>query len=399
MTIPLDKQYVPVMKANRTTTYKTAYFGTVYLGQPQTQAFTVVFDTGSGHLFVPSSTCQSRSCRTHRVYERDLSATAIDIDHDGNAIGPEDEDRDMVDIVYGTGDIEGHFVQEQVCIGPDTSRGSCAKARVILASRMSTEPFDSFQFDGVFGLGLEGLSLHPEFSVFGQMVKQNSDFLPHFGVFLAQDDGVPSEISFGGHDARRVAGDLRWAPVSRPELGYWMVKVHSVKVGGEPLEICEQGECNAIVDTGTSLLGVPRAAALHVHGLLSRRARSREAEVDCTDQPGPDLVFELGEARLTLGAKDYSRPAGLRVIRNNTNETQLVCRAQLLPVDDHPGLGSKTWILGEPVLRKYYALFDWERARIGFAPSVQPHATSPMPKHNVFGAPPKEPPTPTEVFI
>lgn len=41
-------------------------------------------------------------------------------------------------------------------------------------------------------------------------------------------------------------------------------------------------------------------------------------------------------------------------------EPQTVCRATLLPVDPSPSLGMKAFILGEPMLRKYYTVYDWE---------------------------------------
>merc|ERR1719432_89178 len=94
--------------------------------------------------------------------------------------------------------------------------------------------------------------------------------------------------------------------------------------------------------------------------------------MDCREHPGPDVIFDLGDFNVTLKAEDYSRPAGLRVITNATNETQFICRAQLLPVDEAPTLGDKAWILGEPVLRKYYTAYDWSRSRLGFAHAVQP---------------------------
>lgn len=64
MTIPLDKQYVPVVRKNKTVSYKTAYFGKVHLGFPQQQAFTVVFDTGSGR---PSAGAGGRQVDGARV--------------------------------------------------------------------------------------------------------------------------------------------------------------------------------------------------------------------------------------------------------------------------------------------------------------------------------------------
>merc|ERR1719401_1302669 len=106
--------------------------------------------------------------------------------------------------------------------------------RVITATQMSDEPFNSFAFDGVVGLGLSSLAVHPEFSFFGQFAAIHRLQHLRFGVFLSSDDEVASEISFGGHDPKRVATDLSWVPVFEPELGYWQIRIPKVTVGGEP---------------------------------------------------------------------------------------------------------------------------------------------------------------------
>merc|ERR1719221_1724510 len=49
--------------------HKMAYFGLVEVGTPR-QAFSVVFDTGSGNLIVPGSDCLSEACVTHRRFSR-----------------------------------------------------------------------------------------------------------------------------------------------------------------------------------------------------------------------------------------------------------------------------------------------------------------------------------------
>merc|ERR1719384_513173 len=108
------------------------------------------------------------------------------------------------------------------------------------------------------GLGLDALTLDPEFSFFGQMAKTNKLMEPLFGVFISQEDEVASEITFGGTDLRRVSSEVQWAPVIHPEHGYWQVQIKGVTIGGEPIDICTDGGCTAIADTGTSLLGVPK---------------------------------------------------------------------------------------------------------------------------------------------
>ncbi|CAK0867163.1 unnamed protein product [Prorocentrum cordatum] len=278
--------------------------------------------------------------------------------------------------------------------------------RVVLATEMTTEPFGSFEFDGVLGLGLEGLAVDPEFSFFGQMFKLHNLTDASFGYFLSRADGVPSEITFGGHDERRMASALQWAPVHRPEFGHWQVRIRSVTAGNETLALCEAGDCVAVADTGTSLLGVPRQASQRLHWLLARQVPDNPDEIDCRRFPGPDLTFDLGDGvKLTLGPEDYSRPTAMRVVQNKTGGSQVICRASLLPVDgDAEVLGPKAWILGEPLLRKYYTVYDYRRQRVGFSLAEQPDeqtaaAAEGARRHTVYGAPPAAPPTPSVVVV
>lgn len=403
ITIPLDKQYVPVMRDNRPVAYKTAYFGTIHVGLPVQQSFTVVFDTGSGHFLLPSVACVSKTCQQHRRYNRGLSPSAVDIDHDGTVVDRAAVERDQVAIAFGTGEVTGEFVYETVCLNKklesDGFAGGddCVTVRVVLASEMTEDPFHVFEFDGVLGLGLESLALDPEFSFFGQMSRRGRISQAHFGVFVSKSDLVASEISFGGHDPRRMSTELSWAPVTNPDAGYWQVSVTRIRVGDEYLPLCEEGGCVGILDTGTSLLGVPRHAAQNLHWLLARKVPGEPSEIDCRHWPGPDLVFELEGVELVLGPEDYSRPAAMRVNNSRTNASHVICRSSLLPVD-MGNVDSKAFIFGEPVLRRYYTTYDWAKQRIGFAEAHQPEAGV-GPKHHVFGAPPDELPVPAVVRV
>lgn len=381
-TVALRKQRVPVLRGGRTVANKTAYFGSVLVGSPKPQVFTVLFDTGSGHFILPSSSCASTSCAMHRRYSRDLSASARAIDYDGSPVPVGAAELDTVDISFGTGEVSGPFVEDLVCFGeeqgaqPDerTSHDGCLNLRVVTAWSMTEDPFQHFDFDGVAGLGLAALALHSNFSLVAQLTQLNPSGQTYFGVFLARGEDALSEISFGGHNPNKLNGPLAWAPVQAPELGYWQVQVREVRVGDKPVGLCADGGCTAVLDTGTSMLGVPQEAASSLHRSLARplpRGSALSSGQDCRRFPGPPIIFDLGDVVVRLEAEDYSRPAPA-VARGN----QALCRASLLPVAMGAPLGAKTFVFGEPVLKRYYTAYDWKKMRIGFASAREPLAST-----------------------
>jgi len=380
-TVPLARQLVPVKVKGKTVSHKAAYYGRIFVGLPNQQSFTVVFDTGSGHLFLPGIVCKDEACLQHRRYNQSLSASSREINDDGSQVKPGKE-RDTVSIAYGTGEIIGSFVKDVVCVGsPDGEKildltkdfpPHCTLARVIMARSMTTEPFVAFGFDGVLGLGLGSLALSPEFHLFSQLVGKHSlDSI--FGVYLAKPGMPGSEITFGGHNEGRTQNPISWVPLSGGQ-GYWQVQIFAVRACEKELPLCQDGKCVAIVDTGTSILGVPRQG---LQSLLAATARSlpesaNEAEEqDCRQVPGTTLTFELANGvSLALGPEDYSRPAPSQVKSSVTGQSLAICRASMLPVE-MDAVGTKVFLFGEPILQKYYTAFDSESLRVGFALSDQ----------------------------
>jgi len=390
--VKLTKQYVPIDKNGATIAYKTAYFGKVNVGSPQPQDFTVVFDTGSAHLVLPSSACESETCKMHRNFNETTSESCYPIEHDGTPLPRGESSSHSVSITFGTGKVSGTFVRDRACLGgslQSDDKDGCSMMNVVVAKEMSDQPFSLFHFDGILGLGLEALALGPGYSFFGQMVAQHPAMQPRFSVFLARTDQGESSISFGGHDETKAASDVHWVPVAMPELGYWQVQIQTVRIGDIVLDECADGGCRAILDTGTSLLGAPRQAikALHQHlsrdvllapqgtGLgedqVSPEAGKEAATKDCRlRSDGAPLVFELGPGipGIVLDSEDYFRPKPFNMtVPDKPGAWKLVCRSLLLPLDLEAPLGPRTFILGEPVLRKYYTIYDWASRRVGFA--------------------------------
>jgi len=374
LTVALRKQYVPIEKNGAVIAYKTSYFGNIAVGNPEPQEFTVVFDTGSAHLVLPCTGCDSETCAKHRLYNRSMSGTSVDIEHDGKLVpaGTDKGQRDQLSITFGTGKVVGEFAEDQVCLGPRPE--DCSTMRVVLANEMSAEPFGLFAFDGVLGLGLDAMALNPEFSFFGRMTRQQPNMLPQFSVFLARNDDSLSTISFGGHEPERAASELSWTDVAMPELGYWQVEIKSVRIGGEVVQDCEASQCRAILDTGTSLLGVPRQVSRPMQRLLARTPPpdADAEELDCRAVEGLDIEFDLGEHVIKVGAEDYSRPRPFNITADTPEGWQLSCRSLLLPLDIEAPLGPLVFIWGEPVLRKYLTIYDWAAKKIGFADAGAP---------------------------
>jgi hypothetical protein len=245
------------------------------------------------------------------------------------------------------------------------------------------------------GLGLDSLRLAPEFSIFGQMIAQYPRMLPQFSVFLSRFEDGSSTITFGGHDKEKVDSDFEWAPVAMAKLGYWQVQLKTIRIGDTVLEDCAEGDCRAILDTGTSLLGVPRQAARSMHRLLARPAASEgkaASEIDCRQVPGFSIDFVLAiegaaDVKVSVPVEDYSRPQPINMTTPN-NGSSLVCRSLLLPIDMPAPLGPKVFILGEPFLRRYVTVYDLAEKRVGFALARQPLAPAGGPPRSI-GAPPE----------
>jgi hypothetical protein len=402
--VKLQRQVVPVKRGEQIVSHKSAYFGNVSLGYPP-QEFSMIMDTGSGHVIVPSHGCTSIPCRSRRLYNPKISGTGYDIDYDGTRVSP-DEERDQATIAFGTGEVTGEFVSDLICVSPDIRSAQsdksvpsgCARLRVVKAVEMSMEPFNSFEFDGVLGLGLQSLALTPEFSFFSTMRSSKGIRHPYFSLYLGRDDEDQSEIIFGDYTHQRLSAGVRWAPVTDPKSGYWKVQIQSVFIGRERLRICDAGDCVGIVDTGTSMLAVPKQHVLDFQQRLLQKVAGNRTDINCRKEAGLEIRFKISDdLTLSMSAEDYMRPAPFLASKDLATRLQsstpnpvaslgngrphAYCRPSMLPIDKKVSpVGGRTFILGEPILRKYVPVFDSSVPRIGFAPASKdwkrPHGTT-----------------------
>jgi len=430
---------------------KSAYYGTVYVGVPPLE-MTVVFDTGSGHLILPSMYCKSDTCKAHTRYRRSASDTGRDVNFNGKTV-PAGVPRDSITVKFGTGQVTGVLVEDIVCLGglveepvtagtrpkddpagtaeedqgdqghvvpqegqeldeaegdaaeeepfywpenstwdervagstwasPEGLDPGCVMLRFLAATALSEDPFINFNFDGVLGMGLQGLSQTPEFNFMGII----SEMIPDhgcrrsntFGVFLADNVKEDSEIALGGWTQRHVSEELSWAPVHDEQVGHWIINIRGLRVGNEKLDFCDDGTCKAAVDTGTALLAVPPKI---FRELFEELRHSPPPSGHCQGV-GPQLHIEFEHFTVTLGPKEYSQVRKTNrtyspsyrlpddedlnsTVHMRKTRTDLRCFPLLMTLEMPAPLGPKLFILGEPVLRKYYSVYDGERKRVG----------------------------------
>jgi len=321
--------------------HASEYYGRISIGSPP-QEFLVVFDTGSGNLLLPSKQCSGEACTSHKRYDAARSSSAVDV---GFADQPDKSvdrggDRDVVTITFGTGEISGIFIRDDICIG-----SICTHGDFVAATEESDEPFSLVPFDGIFGLSLPQMSEGPHFNILDCMIRDKVLKSNMFSVFFGASDSEESEITFGEYKPLRMASALFWVPVSNP--GYWQVEMEDITVNNTFQRLCH-GNCQVAVDTGTSLMAGPTDI---INSLIDRL----NVAATCSNYHTlPDLGFVVGGHILNLKPEDY------------IDKGDDGCSVALMTLDIPPPKGP-LFIFGDPFLRKYYTVYDREELKVGFA--------------------------------
>jgi len=322
------------------------YYGQVSLGTPP-QNFNVLFDTGSSNLWVPSSHCKlfNIACRIHNRYYDDKSSTFV---KNGTAF----------EIRYGTGSLTGYLSADNLNFGGITVKQQTFAEAI-------AEPgitFISAKFDGILGMGYPTIAVDHVVPPFNSMIQQSVVEQPVFSFWLNRTAGNVhgGELHLGGMDTTYYTGDISYVPITRH--GYWQFAMGAVSVGNTVVT-CDGG-CQAIADTGTSLIVGPKDEIKKINTMLGGHPLPRGLWlIDCATVPTlPSLAF-------TLGDKQFLVPASAYIIQES-QAGQNICLSGLVGMDLPPSAG-KLFILGDIFLGEYYSIYDFGQNRMGFAKSVK----------------------------
>jgi len=318
------------------------YFGEIEIGTPG-QVFTVIFDTGSSNLWVPSTRCNSIACFLHRRYDATLSSSY-------------QENGTEFAIHYGSGSLEGVISNDVLRVG-DVLIESQDFAESIKEPGLT---FAFGKFDGIFGLGYHNIAVKRVVPPFYHMVNRGLIDYPVFSFWLNNQpagDGSSydgGELLFGGIDIDHFEGSIDYVPVRR--RGYWEVTLDDIKFGGDAVGMEPIG---AAIDSGTSLIALPTTLSDLINKEIgAKKNYAGQYTLDCA------LVPSLPEFCLVMGGKDYCLEGKDYIL-----EVQNQCISGFMGIDI-PAPAGPLWIVGDVFLRKFYSVYDLEEDRVGFAKSV-----------------------------
>ncbi|KND04543.1 uncharacterized protein SPPG_00268 [Spizellomyces punctatus DAOM BR117] len=348
--------------------YDTMYYTSILVGTPG-KWFSVVIDTGSADLWIPSMKCGS-PCSQRRRYDATQSRTAYQLGI-------------PVTTYYSLGSASGSVVTDYVRIG-----NLIATSQVFIqADQMNN--VQPANVDGLLGLSFSSLSwansVVPDNLVGKSSIIENLYYgrklqQPAFGVWLdkyvswsaAPGSTVGGELALGsttGNPAR-YTGPITWLSVPNT-ANWWHVQLNGI-AGPDGVNLVPSGRAiRGIVDTGTTLIVVDYAVAARLNGLLGAYGAGVRGlwAVSCNKakNSGVKITFTLQGNKFTLDAADLPT----RVWPDDPNTCYAPFQArQNQDVTDK-------WILGEVFLRKYYQIYDYNVQ----SNSLQPRVGLALAKH------------------
>ncbi|XP_029170179.1 lysosomal aspartic protease-like isoform X2 [Nylanderia fulva] len=267
------------------------YYGVVTIGTPP-QKFNVMFDTGSSNFWISSKKCNHSNiaCLKHNKYDRTKSSTYI---QNGTAI----------ELPYAGGSVTGSLSTDVVSIGGlNVQNQTFAEAIHVRGQALIAS-----KYDGNMGMGFKTISVNEVMPVFYNIVKQRLVSSAVFSFYLKKDlsENFGGELILGGTDPAYYEGELTYVPITKK--GYWQFAINKITIPNNNITLCDGG-CQAIADTGTSLIYGPIFDILVINNFIGAIDINGLFILLCEKKNStsmPVISFSIGDKVFNLTSDDY----------------------------------------------------------------------------------------------
>ncbi|KAL1508024.1 hypothetical protein AB1Y20_007621 [Prymnesium parvum] len=258
------------------------YTAEIRVGTPA-QTLHAIPDSGSFELLMTSTAC--KGCDGHPKFDASLSSSFV-------RLGSSVETR------FGQGDVYSTVNYDRVQLGDLAA----PRQSILLMQQNDLLNFDVAAYDAVMGMGRDRLARFYSDDL-SLMASLHADVT---GICVGQHDMEPGRLQVGGE----VPG-LQYATLPVSGSSHWAIKVEGISLVSSTAETqlpgCEGSGCEAIVDSGTSLIALPKTVIDVVLAHLG------SVESDCSD------VSELPTLRFRAGGHQFDLPPQLYMAKMDDN--------------------------------------------------------------------------------
>ncbi|KAG9061978.1 hypothetical protein KI688_006695 [Linnemannia hyalina] len=337
----------------------TQWVAAMSIGTPP-QEFSVVFDTGSGDLWVSSVGCTSRVCNSQRRFSPSQSS-----------IISFQMDNTRWQIAYAdTSQASGILGVDNVTVaGISVSNQTFGLASI---NAGPVPPSGTSGFDGIMGLGFEGTSDMKGFrSPITNMMLQNQIDQAIVSVWLNKASEQDAKLSnggefiFGGVDPSLYTGSITYLPVTSDSQ--WQVAVDEVYIGRKELAVSKSSSY-AVVDTGSSYILLPDYLATAFHRAIPNSQYDKDLGwmIPCTLAKSTSV----GDLTFVLGGQKFAVPLSDIVILESGFKGICLSAVDSWSEATNGHSSESQILLGDLFIKNHYIVYDFADRRIGFAQKV-----------------------------
>lgn len=304
-------------------------------------------------MFIANKNCTD--CSKSRLFDSDRSSSFSDQpgNRDGFGYGT---GVDSTPLPPGGEGVSGRYVTDRVGIS-----GQYVNEQQFLLCDDYPEFMNDVPFDGVMGIGQRGISSLPSGQPWYWALYATGQLEgPEFSMYYPAGKEDGAEMTLGGTNPARYTGDIH-----RVDLigdGNFVVRQPSLAINGK--NFSPAAGRTTILDSGTAYFATDDQMVTAIYKSISPQIKKLNQEAwgvacDIIESLAVSFTFTFGKGADIFNATMPKEAFNLGPYEGKPGICQTVFSSL--------SLGSKTFLIGAPLLKQYYTVWDGLNLKMGFA--------------------------------